>query len=347
LSLVSAGGGVDLTGLAGLNLRASYGLVEVETNFRIMPPSLEMLALGGNADVLSRSPSVMYPSPDAQLRVWADGSVRLGSPSNAATLAMPDADPGLWPSAAAPLRESNTIVAERLESSLAGTLPREALHAASTEPVRVHAGGSIVQVAGSFWRLPKAAAFSASQDIVNLQLETQNLRADDRTTVTAGRNLIAGLAGVVELGGPGTLDVRAGRQVDLGDSPGLRTIGNEKNAQLPAEGAGIRMAAATAATLDLAGFELSYLGDNAARGAAYRDMLRDFVREALAEPGLDFAQAWSRFQAFPPSAQAALAQRVVAAEFGAVYLGEAPVAAAAAPPAAARLRLRRNGRSIT
>ncbi len=329
LSLVSAGGGVDLTGLTGLNLRASYGLVDVETNFRVMPPSLEMLALGGNADVLSLTSSVMFPSADAQLRVWADGSVRLGGPSSATTLAMPDADPGLWPSAAAPLRESNTIVAERLASSLAGTLPREALHAASTEPVRVHAGESIVQVAGSFWRLPKAAAFSAGQDIVNLQLETQNLRADDRTTVTAGRNLSAGLAGVVELGGPGTLDVRAGRQVDLGDSPGLRTIGNEKNAQLPAQGAGIRLAAATAATLDLADFELSYLGDNAARGAAYRDMLRDFVREALAEPGLDFAQAWSRFQAFPPSAQAALAQRVVAAEFGAVYLGEAPVTAAA------------------
>ncbi|MCA3243142.1 MAG: filamentous hemagglutinin N-terminal domain-containing protein [Rubrivivax sp.] len=328
LSLVSAGGAVDLTGLAGLNLRASYGLVDVETNFRIMPSSLEMLALGGHADVLSRSSAVLFPSAAAQLRVWADGSVGLGGPSSATTLAMPDADPGLWPSAAAPLRESNTIVAERLASSLAGTLPREALHAASTEPVRVHAGESIVQVAGSFWRLPKAAALSAGQDIVNLQLETQNLRADDRTTVTAGRNLSAGLAGLVEVGGPGTLDVRAGRQVDLGDSPGLRTIGNEKNAQLPATGAGIRLAAATASALDLAGFEAAYLGAGAARSGTYRDMLRDFVRESLAEPGLDFEQAWSRFRAFPAPAQVALAQRVMAAEFGAVYVGDATVSPA-------------------
>jgi hypothetical protein len=327
LGIVSAGGDVELTGIQPSNT-TGYGLRET-VNFSVMPSSLELLALGGNANVLTKNPAVLFPSSDAQLRIWADGTVRLGGVVSAATLAMPDADLLQWPSPSNPSSQTNNVIAGLVASALAGTLPRQALHSGNPEPVRVHAEDSIVQIQDSFWRLPKAAAFSAGQDIVNLRLETQNLRADDRTTVTAGRNLSAGVSGLVELGGPGTLDVRAGRQVDLGDSPGLRTIGNEKNAQLPAKGAGIRLAAATAATLDLAGFELSYLGDNAARGATYRDMLRDFVREALAEPGLDFAQAWSRFQAFPPSAQAALAQRVVAAEFGAVYLGEAPVTAAA------------------
>jgi filamentous hemagglutinin family protein len=327
LGIVSAGGDVELTGIQPSNT-TGYGLRET-VNFSVMPSSLELLALGGNANVLTKNPAVLFPSSDAQLRIWADGTVRLGGVVSAATLAMPDADLLQWPSPSNPSSQTNNVIAGLVASALAGTLPRQALHSGNPEPVRVHAEDSIVQIQDSFWRLPKAAAFSAGQDIVNLRLETQNLRADDRTTVTAGRNLSAGVSGLVELGGPGTLDVRAGRQVDLGDSPGLRTIGNEKNAQLPAQGAGIRLAAATAATLDLAGFELSYLGDNAARGATYRDMLRDFVREALAEPGLDFAQAWSRFQAFPPSAQAALAQRVVAAEFGAVYLGEAPVTAAA------------------
>jgi hypothetical protein len=340
LSLRSAAGSTEYTG-GNIGGPPRFGLSTTNTNdyFRVMPSSLELVALGGNADLLASTGqgAVLFPGTSAQLRIWADGLVRLGGASNnSPVLAMSDRAVTEWPDYRSPPtdRGSSSVLAGitgLVQRSLAGTASRGAIHVSDTEPARLHAQDSIVQLAGGTWRLPKAARFTAVNDILNLRLETQHMRADDRSTVEAGRNFTAGLLGLVEVGGPGELDVRAGREVDLGASNGLRTIGNQKNANLPIQGASIRLAAATAATLDLAGFEAAYLDDAAAganpRSARYRDLLRDQVREALADPSLSYAQAWAQFQRFPAQAQVALARRVLAVEFGAVYLeGPAPSA---------------------
>ena len=333
LSLRSTAGSTEYTGgnIGGL---PRFGLSTGNTNdyFRVMPSSLEMLAFGGNVDLLASTGqgAVLFPGPTAQLRIWADGLIRLGGASNSSpVLAMSDSASNVWPGyrRPSPGTGSNSVLAGvtgLIQRSLAGTASGGAIHSADTEPARLHAEGSIVQLGGGTWRLPKAARFTAGNDILNLRLETQNLRADDRTTVEAGRNFTAGLLGLVELAGPGELDVRAGREVDLGASIGLRTIGNQKNANLPTQGASVRLVAATAATLDLAVFEAAYLDDADAganpRSAQYRDLLRDHVREALSDPSLGYPEAWAQFQLFPAQAQVAVAREVVAIEFGAVYL---------------------------
>ena len=341
LSLRSSAGSTEYTGgnIGGL---PRFGLSTGNTNdyFRVMPSSLELLAFGGNADLLASTGqgAVLFPGATAQLRIWADGLIRLGGASNSSpVLAMSDSASTAWPDFRSPSTGTGTgsVLAGTtglVQRSLAGTAPRAAIHTADAEPVRLHAGDSILQLGAGTWRLPKAASFTADNDILNLRLETQHVGTEDRTLVQAGRNFTAGLLGLVELGGPGELDVRAGREVDLGASTGLRTIGNQKNANLPAQGASIRLAAATAATLDLAGFEAAYLDDAGAaanpRSAQYRDLLRDAVRKALADPSLDYPQAWAQFQRLPGQAQVALARQVVAIEFGAVYLeGPAPSAA--------------------
>jgi len=332
LSLHSAAGSTEYTG-ENIGGPSRFGLQSIAaTNdfFRVLPSSLELVAFGGNADLLGTG-AVLFPGAAAQLRIWADGLVRLGGASgNAPVLAMSDSAITDWSDYRSPSTGTGGVLAGRtglVTRSLAGTASRSAIHSADTEPVRVHAQDSIVQSAGT-WRLPKAARFSAGNDILNLRLETQHLRADDRTTVEAGRNFTAGLEeGLVEVAGPGALDVRAGREVDLGVSTGLRTIGNQKNAKLPTQGASVRLAAATAATLDLAGFEAAYLDDVGAspRSALYRELLRDEVRKALADPSLGYPEAWAQFQRFPAQAQVALARQVLAIEFGAVYLeGPAP-----------------------
>ncbi len=336
LSLHAAAGGAAYTG-ANVGAPARFGLSSTAiTNdfFRVLPSSLEVVAFGGNVDLLGTG-AVLFPEASAQLRIWADGTVRLGGASGSGTvLAMSDSAVTGWSDFRSPSTGtgSGSVLAGDaglVKRSLAGTGPRDAIHSADAETVRVHAEESIVQFGEGTWRLPKAAQFTAGKDILNLRLEAQNLRADDRTTVEAGRNFTAGLQGLVELAGPGELDVRAGRDVDLGASNGLRTIGNQKNANLPTQGASIRLAAATAPSLDLAGFEQAYLDGTGAganpRSATYRELLLDEVRKALADPSLGYAEAWAQFQRFPVEAQVALARQVMAIEFGAAYLeGPAP-----------------------
>ena len=136
----------------------------------------------------------------------------------------------------------------------------------------------------------------------------------------AGRNLLAGLQGVIELGGPGVLDVRAGRDVNLGSSAGLVSIGNRKSPVLPAAGASIRLAAATDGVLDLSVLDLWRQSD----GEVQR-LLTNFVRDSLRRPELDTDAAWLAFQDFSPRAQAELGRQVLADAFRRAFL-DAPAA---------------------
>jgi Filamentous haemagglutinin family outer membrane protein len=136
------------------------------------------------------------------------------------------------------------------------------------------------------------------------------LAAGDRTAVSAGRNLLAGLQGLVELGGPGTLDIRAGRDLDLGASAGIATIGNRKGATLPAAGASVRVAAATEGTLDLAVLDARRREDPSIDAA-----LLSWLREQLQQPALAADAAWATFQGLPAAAQAAFGRRLLADAF--------------------------------
>jgi len=62
-------------------------------------------------------------------------------------------------------------------------------------------------------QLPKPAEVIAGRDISNLQYEGQNLNVADLTLVSAGRDVIdtvnGGSEGIIQVGGPGRLDVLA------------------------------------------------------------------------------------------------------------------------------------------
>ena len=140
------------------------------------------------------------------------------------------------------------------------------LHAADMEPVRIYGGGSI---SGITLFAGKEARIVAAEDITDFALYIQNTKADDVTLVSAGRDIIAynpnsplrtagstgangllasaALAGDIQLSGPGTLEVFAGRNLTAGIGPnnadgtgvGITTIGNARNPALPAQGAAI------------------------------------------------------------------------------------------------------------
>jgi hypothetical protein len=343
LSIVANAGPVLLPQLPSETTLQSLGVDDQGLGaLSVLPPSLTVTAAGGS--VAGRSDMVLFPSSTGRLRMWAGDTLSLDS---GARLAMSDTYPAAWPSlrrpATAPPGDFVGSVSSLLANSLDDALPLAGLHAADAEPARLHAGGTLaIQGAtgsGPTLSLPMPAVLTAGEDIVELSLRTQHLRAGDLTSVTAGRNLLAKVNGSIEVVGPGALEVSAGRGVDLGASAGISTSGNLRNAALPAQGASVRVAAGTAGTLDLDVLRSQWLAPpeqgGSPRWQTWRALLVQTVRQALASPTLGEDAAVAAFARLPAAQQAAFGQQLLAREFQAVYAG-GPAATEAGVRAALR-----------
>jgi hypothetical protein len=142
------------------------------------------------------------------------------------------------------------------------------LHLNDVDPVRVYALGG--NLSGLTLFTPKPARIYASRDVTDISFYLQNLGLGDQSTVTAGRDVLpsnassplrnqafspgnavaAGqspLPGDIQVSGPGSLIVLAGRDLDLGTGPsladgtgaGIISIGNARNPYLPFEGSNL------------------------------------------------------------------------------------------------------------
>jgi hypothetical protein len=340
LRLGANAGIVSVTAGLGEDQIRGYGLDADTSNvgvaMQVLPASMQVTAAAGDINLDGLGAAVMFPSASGRLKLWSGTDVRLGS-TGAAQLAMSDSPPSLWAPPSAPVtRVNNPITDSLVPNTLADLLPLTSLHANDPDPVQIHAEGSL-QITGASLQssallVPKPAQLSAGLDVLGLSLRAQNLGTSDTTRVQAGRNVLAGVYGNIEGVGPGRLEVSAGGGVDLGASGGLSTTGNLRNPSLPAQGADIRVTAATHGVLDLTAFNDAYLQPAAmggsARYEAYRTALVAAVGATLKLSGLSFEQAWAHFESFAPDARAAVGQQVLAAEFGAVYLAQADTSAA-------------------
>jgi filamentous hemagglutinin len=140
------------------------------------------------------------------------------------------------------------------------------LHRNDPEPLRLYALGG--NLSGLTLFSPKQSRIHASGDLTDISFYLQNLDASDSTIITAGRDIIPNnsasalrnaslatgnfpaanqvpLPGDIHLGGPGALQILAGRNLDLGtglgnadgSGSGILTIGNTRNPFLPFGGA--------------------------------------------------------------------------------------------------------------
>ncbi|WP_408586058.1 filamentous haemagglutinin family protein [Novosphingobium sp.] len=238
----------------------------------VLPPSLALTSLSSDLVLGNGTPGILYPSRFGQLSLVAGGDM------SSFALAMSDANPSDLPGAFTVASFTGGARSLFRTSGLGFTFggvyggiedpmlrlyhDRTITHADDARVAEIYAGGSISNVQLS---LAKAARINAGGDIVNFTFEGQNLRASDVTSIVAGRDITAttsvppltsaiagrpyvGMTNIV-LGGPGTLVVQAGR--DLGPflnsatvggvsyAGGIRTIGNEANPWLAAQGADI------------------------------------------------------------------------------------------------------------
>ena len=151
------------------------------------------------------------------------------------------------------------------------------LHSGDTEPLRIYAGTG--DISGLTLFSGKASRIIAGHDITDISLYVQNANSTDVTVVSSGRDIVAYDAnsplrvaaqlsgnaigdplvtlvdgsqtnarlGDIQISGPGTLEVLAGRNFDLGaglnssdgTGVGLTSIGNGRNPYLPFAGADI------------------------------------------------------------------------------------------------------------
>ena len=326
----------------------------------VLPASLDLTALEGAVDI--GVTGEMYPSALGQLSVVASGDLRISNGNLARGIfGMIDAPATALPSAQSPIPGSGlatSFIYDGVDSPFRLHVPG-GLHANDDEPVRLYSlegsllngtdgGAGAVRI-----DLPKAALVSAGLDIVDLIFRGQHLYASDITRISAGRDfydspLAPGRSvAFVELGGPGTLLVEAGRNLgpitsandalDFGylprgnpSYPGIRTIGDQNNSYLPRQGASIVLAFGVQPGVALDDFVTTYIDpavphdpenpedelgtpDYSARLVAFVEQIESDRLRREGEPGAaDFSpvQAWEYFRGLPAYQQQLLAYSV-------------------------------------
>ncbi len=221
-----------------------------------LPPSLHATAFQGDV-VIHDQPAggtlTLVPAPEGDLSLLARDSVRLN-----ATITMSDRDPAQISDAVMP-----GLVPSVLTQPGAGQLHAAIpVHTGDAVPVRIYAVNEDVEgVSGAYGdhskntsiNIPKAVRVIAGRDVLNFSIQAQHTDSDDRSLVQAGRDLRFASdsrrtdSDRIWIGGPGKLEVSAGRDIDLGTSSGIVSRGDLDNPNLPAEGVDIELAAGTGA----------------------------------------------------------------------------------------------------
>jgi hypothetical protein len=305
LSVTTVGGDIQLgTSSSAINTLLGGALEDANgtTNYTgILPPTLILEALSGNLTIEPAFGSrTLYPSPIGQLNLLAAANIT-GNGAALGRLGMSDAAPGTVADVATPLGPAAVNLALFVGD----------IHAGDPAPALITAGGSINALSLS---IPKATEIVAGQDITDLTFQGQNLNASDTTLISAGRdfgysssyNRVA-----VDVGGPGAVDVLAGRNISLGFSGGIVTTGDFSNANLPtAQGADLTVVAGLGSTPDVAGF----VGKIIAPSTLYATQLVNYVEGLENSTGLSNAQASSAFDQLSLAQQLPLVDSVFFSE---------------------------------
>ncbi len=279
------------SGQPNSTLGVLVGQSTASPEYLVAPPTLGIQALQN--DIVLSGGAILAPASNGQLSLFAGRDISGGANAG---IFMSDATVSALATAAAPGLTTNVA------------LPFEGVvHAGDPNPALLTAGRDIVDVSLS---IPKAAQIVAGRDIVNLAYAGQNISPNDDTLIAAGRDLtyLGSNASGVQLGGPGSLDVLTGRNLDLGFGSGIVTVGSLVNANLPTSmGANVnlRVGYGTGGA-DLDGFLTKII----APSSTYQTQLIDYVESLTGTTGLAFAAAETDFTSLSTAQQNTLIDSV-------------------------------------
>lgn len=277
------------------------------------PGSLTAAALQG--DIRVAKPFTLYPAAKGRLHLLAGEDMEIAN----SAIYMSDKDVSQMSSLTHPT--SSYVGPERNNAKVSrATVP---VHMEDYDPVRLYAErGTIKGEAGLGYGLgfSKPVEVLAGQDILNLSVVAQNLRSDQTSLFRAGRDIrysptrnefgqLTANGEGIRIGGPGYLEVVAGRHLDLGTTGGIVTTGNLDNPALPYGGADVTLLVGMGTELDAEGRPRPRLPDTeaflAAKGelavADYYAGLLDYerLRQALLDPantGLSYKEVLNRLE---------------------------------------------------
>jgi len=249
--------------------------------FAVQPGVLSLQAL--SRDVSVGNTSALFASDQGQLDIFAARDVFGGGltiMSDAAASTLPD-----------PLHPVQLVNVSDLRKSAASSR-----HLLDEHPSQISAGRDII---GNTFALAEPVDMIAGRDIVDQILTAQNLRPTDMTLVSAGRDfrytVTAPQNSEMQVGGPGRFDVIAGRNVDLGFSLGVTTVGGLVNPTIPTSGgADLTIIAGLAQAPDFADFMAQVVASSAEHHAS----LIAYVEGELSQRGLSYESALTAFNAF-------------------------------------------------
>jgi filamentous hemagglutinin len=227
--------------------------------------------------------ATLFPSADGQLQLLAARDI--DSPDSA-FLTMSDAFAAEVATAANPGGVAQ-IQLQQYEF-------QSGAHIDDPNPAVVAAGRDINDLELS---VPKATQIIAGRDITDLYFYGQNLNSTDLTLISAGRNYTdtldgTGTGALVQVGGPGAVDLLAGGNVNLGFSFGVVTVGNVVNPNLAdSTGADITVMAGLGQSPDYS----ALLKDIVAPDPVYQAQLVSYVEGLDGQSGLSFASAETDF----------------------------------------------------
>jgi hypothetical protein len=326
----SAGGGSIVPGVNG----AGDALL-------VLPPILNVYAASGDVDVARGI--ALFPSSQSDLQIAAAQNVSVTGDNS--TLAVADVNPATLPSVADPQGVGGNPGAGLAGSGL-GLLTDIAdpfyydqhspeplfggLPSFDESPVTIVALNGDVSFPESalagVWS-GKPVVISAGGDVTDLNMVAQNLTSGDVTSITAGQDVSypesrtsqGGIApdniGII-VAGPGELQMTAGRNVNLGTSNGITTIGSttvntgaqpQGNPALPSGGASVSVEASVGHEApQYAAFIQQYIENSSDFDAP----LVRYVEQVSGESNLTSSEAKQAFAAMPVAEQRTFVEQI-------------------------------------
>ena len=249
----------------------------------VLPANLYLASPNGNVDV---SNVVMYPSKTGSATILAGSDVKVSN------FVMSDVNPAKLAVVTTPNIKSVTSLKLSNYNGASGHT-EGLLHLNDAEPLRIYAENDVIFKEQSPVVSPKLVSIQAGHDIVNPNLVIQNNKSTDVSLITAGNDVryitpevssdgtFLSIEAGIQIAGPGRLHVAGGRDVDLGTSYGILSVGNSStqfyNPYLPEQGADLMVQAGAAGKMDYDAMISAYLERSSPYSSLYLPQLPDYM----------------------------------------------------------------------
>lgn len=299
LRVISTGGAVQMSQNVENDIERAFmraGAHPIGTSFDVLPANVDIASYSGDVS-LAASHFYLFASDSGSLSVVAAHDIVADS----TTMNVLDA----------PASQLNTATSLQGTTAPATvfTVSNPARHMDDAIPVTFSAGNDIN---GLTLSSAKSVSITAGEDVHNLNLNAQNLHATDTSVISAGRDIVydkggAGLTSRIEVGGPGQLDLLAGRNIDFGYSAGVTTVGNLVNGNLPSGGASVTALAGLGAPLGVASASATSPQDFISKiiepSSSYQQQLESYVAGLSGTRVSDFNTAATQFRGLSEAQQ--------------------------------------------